>query len=174
MVYFQAYSNTYAPVEKLRKKYDIIKEYDDIAAIAVGTRPDCIDEEKIGLLEEYSGKYEVWIELGLQSANNNTLKLINRNHSYEDFGLAVQATRKKNRLKVCAHVILGLPGEKEADYIDTAKKLAGLKVEGIKIHPLHVIKGTALEDIYNKKQYTPLKLEEYAQAVALFLEQISA
>ncbi|MFC2061789.1 TIGR01212 family radical SAM protein [Elusimicrobiota bacterium] len=172
IIYFQAYTNTYAPVKVLKSKYDIINEYDDVVGLSVSTRPDCIDDQKLDLLNEYTRNYEVWLEYGLQSTNNKTLEFINRNHSYEDFLEAVELTRQKGNFKICAHVIIGLPGEEKSDVINTAKELGRLQLDGIKIHPLHVIKGTRLEEIYNNKQCRMMEVEEYMDLVIEFLEHI--
>ena len=147
IVYFQPYSNTYAPVETLKERYDAVRQFPEIAGISIGTRPDCIDAEKISLIETYAQNYEVWIEYGLQSIHDKTLKLINRNHDYKDFFRAIDMT--KNRvIKICAHVIIGLPGETREEILETAKEFSRLNLNGIKIHPLHVVKGTALEKMF--------------------------
>ncbi|MCX8083104.1 MAG: TIGR01212 family radical SAM protein [bacterium] len=168
IVYFQPYSNTYAPVHILKEKYDVIKKFPDVVGISIGTRPDCIDEEKISLIQRYTKDYEVWLEYGLQSIHNKTLKLINRNHTYEDFIKAIEITKEKN-IKVCAHVIIGLPEETEKEIIETAKECARLKLDGIKIHPLYIVKGTFLEKMYIESKYTPLTMEEYIDITAKFI-----
>ncbi len=172
IVYFQAHTNTYAPLDALKKKYDIIKDFDDIAGIAIGTRPDCINEEILDLIGSYTKDYEVWIEYGLQSIHRKTLELINRGHLYEDFKKAVELTKKKKDIKICAHVIIGLPGETKEDMLETAKELGRLKLDGIKIHPLHVIKGTKLEELLNNGLYKLLELDEYINLAADFLEYL--
>ncbi|NPB07589.1 MAG: TIGR01212 family radical SAM protein, partial [Aquificae bacterium] len=122
------------------------------------------------LLESYTEKgLEVWIEYGLQSANFGTLKRINRQHGVSDFVDAVLRTKKKP-LKVCAHMIVGLPGEGVEDFLETAKLIAALPIDGIKIHPLHVIRGTVLAKEYEEGKFRTLSLEEYARAVARILE----
>jgi len=172
IIYFQAFTNTYASVEVLKQKYDIIRKFDkNIVALAIGTRPDCIDEEKLDLIESYAKDYEVWIEYGLQSIHKKTLKLINRNHTYTDFLQAVKLTRKRN-IKICAHVIVGLQGETEREILETAKECGYLKLDGIKIHPLHIVKGTVLEKIFHEGKYKPLELEEYVELSTKFLEYL--
>jgi radical SAM protein (TIGR01212 family) len=171
IVYFQAYTNTYAPLDVLKKKYDIIKDFDDIVGIAIGTRPDCINEEILDLIKSYED-YEVWLEYGLQSIHKKTLELINRGHLYEDFKKAVELTKERKNIKICVHVIIGLPGEAKEDMLETAKELGRLKLDGIKIHPLHVIKGTKLEVLLNNGLYRLLELDEYVGLAADFLEYL--
>ncbi len=171
MVYFQPYTNTYGKLAELKSKYDIIKEFKNVVGLAIGTRPDCVDEEKLNLLDSYTDQYEAWIEYGLQSARDKTLKLINRGHDYERFRQAVLDTKKK-RLKICVHVIIGLPKENLKDYIYTAKKLAELKVDGVKIHPAHVVKDTTLEVIYKKGKYNPISFNDYVQSAATMIEYL--
>ncbi|HIE43746.1 MAG TPA: TIGR01212 family radical SAM protein [Candidatus Omnitrophica bacterium] len=171
IVYFQAYTNTYAPLEVLKEKYRVVKKFNSIVGIAIGTRPDTVDEEILNLIESYSREYEVWIEYGLQSIHDKTLKLINRNHTYRDFLKAVEATRDRN-IKICAHVILGLPGESEEEILTTAKELGKFRLDGVKIHPLHIIKGTKLEGLYREGEYKPFGLDEYVGVLVKFLEYL--
>ena len=173
IAYFQAYSNTYGPLEQLKKTYDTVKQFKNIVGISVGTRPDCVDDKILGLIGEYSNDYEVWVEYGLQSSDDRTLKLINRGHSHADFLKAVGLTRKQKNIKICAHVILGLPGEGLKEMTTTASELARLKIEGVKIHPLHVVKGTELEKWYNQGAYKPLELGDYIDYLVPFLERLS-
>lgn len=172
IVYFQAHTNTYAPLEILKARYDAVRKFNDVAGIAIGTRPDCVNEEILDLIESYSRDYEVWLEYGLQSIHKRTLELINRGHFYEDFLEAVELTRKRPRIKICAHVIIGLPDEKKEDMLETASELGHLKLDGIKIHPLHVIKGTKLEEFSKNNSYRLMKLDEYVSLAADFLEYL--
>jgi len=171
IVYFQAHTNTYAPVKTLKENYDTIRGFKDIVGLSIATRPDCINEEILDLVESFAQDYEVWFEYGLQSIHNKTLKAINRGHTYEDFLKAFEATRRR-RIKVCSHVIIGLPGETEEMILKTAEAMAGLKVDGIKIHPLHVVKGTPLEELFRREEYTPLELDEYIRLLKGFLERL--
>lgn len=139
--------------------------------MAIGTRPDCVDEDILSLIENYTDDYEVWLEYGLQSIHNKTLTLLNRGHSYEDFLTAVELTRRRG-IKICAHSIIGLPGETPKDILQTAQELGRLKLEGVKIHPLYVLKGTQLEEMFLRKKYSPLELEEYTALTAEFLEYL--
>ncbi|MCM8762209.1 MAG: TIGR01212 family radical SAM protein [Candidatus Omnitrophica bacterium] len=168
IIYFQPYSNTYASVDVLKERYETVKKFPDVVGISIGTRPDCIDEEKISLIQSYTKAYEVWIEYGLQSIHNKTLKLINRNHTYEDFLKAVEIT-KNTGIKICAHIIIGLPEETEEEVIETAKECGRLKLDGIKIHPLYIVKGTTLEEIFLKGKYKPLTMEEYIDITSKFI-----
>lgn len=168
--YFQAYTNTYAPLDALRQVYDKIKQFDEVIGLCVATRPDCVNEAVLDLLASYSKKYEVWLEYGLQSMHDETLRLINRGHNYGDFLKAIALTRRNKGIKICAHAIIGLPGESEEMIIATARALGSLRPEGVKIHPLHVLKGTGLERMFKKGDYSPLEMERYAQLAVRFLE----
>ena len=172
LLYFQAYTNTYAPVEKLKMVYDNIKNFKDVAGIAVGTRPDCVNEEIMQLINSYTNNYEVWLEYGLQSIHDDTLKIINRGHTYEQFLNAMELARKYKKIKICVHVILGLPGEGKEKMVQTAKELGRFKVDGVKIHPIHVIKGTKLEELYKEGKVKIFSLSEYADLAVSFLEQL--
>ncbi len=171
-VYYQSYTNTYADLETLKRVYDTALEFEGVVGIDVGTRPDCAPEEVLDLLSSYAERgLEVWVEYGLQSANFETLKRINRAHGVSDFVDAVLRT-KRRPLKVCAHVIIGLPGETEEDFLETAKLIASLPVDGVKIHPLHVIKGTVMAEQFKRGEFRLLTLEEYVKACADFIEVI--
>jgi len=169
IAYFQNATNTYAPHSKLKKAYDIVKHFPDIVGLYISTRPDCIDEKKLDLIESYSSDYDVWVEYGLQSVHDRTLKFINRRHTFHNFVEAVDMTANRN-IKVGAHVILGLPGETREDMLKTAQKLADLPVAGIKLHVLHVLKETMLEKYYNKGDVRLLPFREYVNIVCDFLE----
>jgi uncharacterized protein len=171
IIYFQAHTNTYAAPDILKERYDTIKKFDSIVGLSIGTRPDCVNEEILDLIESYSKDYEVWVEYGLQSIHNTTLALVNRNHTYEDFLKAVELTKKRN-IKICAHIIIGLPNETRDDILETARGLQRLKIDSVKIHPLHIVKGTNLEKIYNQGLYKPLELEEFTDLTADFLERL--
>ena len=172
IVYFQAHTNTYAPLDILRERYDVVGKFKDVVGIAIGTRPDCVNEEILDLIESYTQDYEVWIEYGLQSIHEKTLELINRRHSYEDFKKAIELSRKKRNIKICAHVIIGLPEENRKDILETAKEIGRLKLDGIKIHPLHAIKDTKLEELIKSGRYKLLELNEYVDLVTEFLEYL--
>ena len=171
IAYFQAHTNTYAPLDKLKSSYDQVNGFEEIVGISIGTRPDTIDSEKLDLIASYKDRYEVWLEYGLQSAHDKTLKSINRGHTFDCFSNAVKLTREFD-IPICAHVILGLPGETKPDMMATAKKLAKLKIDGIKIHLLHILKGSKLEELYRQGKMRLLEQDEYAALVCDFLKNL--
>lgn len=171
IVYFQAHTNTYAPLDVLKERYDKVKKFNDVVGISIGTRPDCVDEEILDLIKSYASDYEVWLEYGLQSMHEKTLEFINRQHKYGHFLRAVEMT-KKRKIRICAHIIIGLPRERKNEILETAKELARLKIDGIKIHPLHIVKGTKLEELYNLNSYKPLELDEFVDITTEFLEYL--
>lgn len=173
IAYFQMNSNTYAKTDVLENLYKQAIGHPLVAGLAVSTRPDCVDENVISLLSELSQKKFLWLELGLQSANDKTLKSINRCHTLKDFTNAVNLAKAKN-IPVCAHVILGLPDETRDDMLHTAIFLAEMDIWGIKLHHLHIHKQTKLEELYKQGKVKLLKLEEYANLVVDFLEIISS
>lgn len=171
IAYLQPNSNTYAPIEFLDRVYREAIDHPDVVALAVSTRPDCLGEEVLDLLESFSRKIDLWIELGLQTAKEATLTALNRGHGVADFESAL--TRATGRgIPICAHVILGLPGESREDMTDTARFLARHNVWGVKIHPLHIQSGTRLEESYRKGEVRVLDLDEYAERVVEFLEEL--
>jgi radical SAM protein (TIGR01212 family) len=172
--YFQAYTNTYLSPEQLKLIYDQALCFEDVVGLSIATRPDCVTPEIIELVQSYAKNYYVWLEYGLQSIHNKSLKLINRGHAVDDFYKAYAMTRKYGPdINVCAHVILGLPGETKTDMILTAQKLSELGIDGAKIHLLCVLKNTTLEKIYLNGDFEPLNQQEYVTAVADFLEHLS-
>ncbi|MBW2174588.1 MAG: TIGR01212 family radical SAM protein [Deltaproteobacteria bacterium] len=171
IAYFQAFTNTYAPRDILGKRYDEALTDSDIVGLAIGTRPDCVDDAKLDLIGEYTAAHMVWIEYGLQSIHNRTLEKINRGHTFEDFVRAVRMTQGRNVL-ICAHVILGLPGESMEDVLDTARALADLGIDGIKIHSLYIPKETPLARLYQDGGFTLLDQETYVRWVVGFLERL--
>ncbi|MCD6460027.1 TIGR01212 family radical SAM protein [bacterium] len=171
IAYFQSYSNTNLPVWELKNIYDQALGFEDIVGLSIGTRPDCVDEEKIRLISNYCSDYYVWIEYGLQSANNETLKRINRGHTFEQLAQAVEMTKNKG-INICLHVIIGLPGETYDDVMRTADEVAKLGIDGIKIHLLHIIKNTPLEKDYLSGKIKVLDQQTYVSMVCDFLEKI--
>ncbi|MGE5838853.1 MAG: TIGR01212 family radical SAM protein [Deltaproteobacteria bacterium] len=171
IAYFQSFTNTYGPVPRLRELYDSALKHEGMVGLSVGTRPDCVDEAVLELLAAYKDKFLVWLELGLQSSHDSTLRRINRGHDVACFDRAVAAARTKG-LNVCAHVILGLPAETREMMMETARHLRGLPVEGVKIHALYVVKDTPLAGIYAKGDYRCLERDEYVDLVLDFLEQL--
>ncbi|MEG1871089.1 MAG: TIGR01212 family radical SAM protein, partial [Peptostreptococcaceae bacterium] len=164
IAYFQAYTNTYAPIEILRKKYDEGLEQEDVVGLAIATRPDCLNEEVLDLLQEYSKKVYTWVELGLQTSNDETASLINRGYKLKVFDEAVQELYKRN-IDVVAHVILGLPGESKEDMISTIKYISKLPIKGVKMHLLHVLKNTRLEELLEEGSLKLLEMDEYIDLI---------
>nr|HID58177.1 TIGR01212 family radical SAM protein [Desulfobacterales bacterium] len=169
LAYFQAFTNTYAPCEVLKRYYDEALNDPDIVGLCIGTRPDCVDEAKLQLIQNYTSKYMVWIEYGLQSIHNNTLRSINRGHTFEDFASAVRLTQGRS-IYICAHVILGLPGETREDMLETAVALGDLGIDGVKIHSLYVVKDTPLATTHKSGAYQALTQQAYVELVVDFLE----
>ena len=170
MSYFQAFSNTYKPVKELEKIYSQALNHPDIVGISIGTRPDCIDDEKIELISSYTKEYETWIEYGLQTIHDKTLQKINRGHDYDCFLRAYEKTKNAG-IKVCAHVILGM-WENHDEIMQTAKELARLEVDGVKIHMLCALEGTKLSQMYKKGEIDFMSEDEYIQTVCDFLEYL--
>jgi hypothetical protein len=169
LAYFQSYSNTYTTVDHMKALYDEALSCEGMVGMAIGTRPDCIDPEKLDLIQTYTKGYLVWIEYGLQSVHDDTLKRINRGHTFRDFTRAVELTRNRG-IQICTHVILGLPGENREMMLETARTLADGGINGIKIHLLYVVKGTPLEKLWQRGEYTPMEQAEYVEMVCDFLE----
>lgn len=174
IAYFQNYSNTYAPVAVLRKKYFDAIAHSNVMGLAVSTRPDCINDEIMQLLGEINQHHQVFLELGVESTNDKTLSLLNRCHRYSD---VINATKlvKKYEIWVTLHLILGLPGETKEDAKKTANQLSKLYVQSIKLHQLQVIKNTKLARLFmqNEIELHPLELAEYIDWAILFLEHLN-
>ncbi len=172
IAYFQSFSNTYAPVEKLKGLYREALAVEDIVVLAIGTRPDCMPPEVLDLLEELNKETCLWVECGLQSVHEATLKRINRGHTVEDFLQAVEETRQRG-IEVVVHVILGLPGEGKEEMLATARALGEMDIQGVKLHLLYVIQGTPLARLYQRGEYQCLVREEYVDIVCEFLALLS-
>lgn len=171
IAYFQPFSNTYAPVEQLRHCYDQALAVEDVVGLAVGTRPDCLSPEIFDLLEEYHRRTYFWLELGLQSIHDKTLNYLQRGHDYACF-LENYLEAKKRGLQVCVHIILGLPGETREDILATAEEMARLKVDGVKLHLLHVLEGTPLGELYKQGHVPMLEMQEYVELAVDFIERL--
>ncbi|MBI1912078.1 MAG: TIGR01212 family radical SAM protein [Deltaproteobacteria bacterium] len=170
IAYFQINTNTHAPAEYLEKLYRQAL-HPDVVGIAISTRPDCVDDSVLDLIERLKKERYVWLELGLQSANDSTLAYINRGHTAKDFEEAITKAKARG-IDTCAHVIIGLPHEDRQSVFKTIKFLAELNVWGIKFHQLQVIKGTRLEELYNEGKVRLLELEEYANLMVECLEML--
>jgi hypothetical protein len=169
IAYFQAFSNTYAPVERLKALYDEALAVEGVVGLAIGTRPDCVSEPVLDLLEGYARSRMVWVEYGLQSARDETLARIHRGHDAACFLEAVAATRGRG-IGICAHVILGLPRETPEDMLFTARTLAAAGIDALKLHVLYVVKGTRLEALHRRGEFRCLEQAEYIERVCDFLE----
>ena len=166
IAYLQAFSNTYKPVAELKKIYNEVLCDERIVGLSIGTRPDCVDDEKLDLIASYQNNYDVWIEYGLQTIHDKTLKLINRGHDYKCFENTYFKTKKRG-INVCTHVILGLPNETKEDMLKTAKKLAELKVDGFKFHCLCSLENAPLA---KDKKFIPMEEDDYVDIICDFLE----
>ena len=171
LAYFQAYSNTYAPAERLQALYDEALAVNDVVGLIVGTRPDCLPPEVLELLAGYARTNWFWLELGLQSPLDRTLQLLNRGHDFAAFAAAAQACRARG-IRVCAHVILGLPGETREEMLATPRLLHELGVKGVKLHLLHVMRATPLEAMYRAGEVRVLSRDDYVGLVCDFLERL--
>ena len=168
MSYFQAYSNTYKPVNELENIYRSALQNPDVVGLSIGTRPDCVDNDKLNLISDIAQDYYTWIEYGLQSIHDKTLKKINRGHNFDCFLKAYEKTKAKG-INVCTHVIFGL-WETRDEILETAQKLADLNVDGVKIHMLCALKDTRLAQLYENKEIDFMSEEEYVNLVCDFLE----
>ena len=173
IAYFQSFSNTYAPPGILKPLYDEALAVEDIVGLAIGTRPDCVNEPILDLLQGYTANHLIWLEYGLQSASDKTLEFINRGHKVQCFKEAINKTSNRG-IKICVHLILGLPHENRSDMMHTAQTIANLGIDGIKLHLLYVVKGTAMESLYRQRQYQCLEQQEYVDLVCDFIERIPA
>ena len=163
IAYFQSFSNTYAPVARLQALYDEVLGLPEVVGLSVGTRPDCLEEGVLELLAGYARERLLWLELGLQSAHDRTLAALNRGHDVACFTRAVERAAARG-LEVVAHVILGLPGEGPEEMAATADYLASLPLQGVKIHLLYVVRGSALARLYQQGAYTCLSEDELRQS----------
>ena len=170
IAYFQAYTNTYDDINNLKALYDQALTEPDVIGLAIGTRPDCVPDAVLDLLADYSEKgYEIWLELGLQSSFDKTLQRVNRGHGFEEYRRAVNAARGRG-IQVCTHLIVGLPGENSSHVHTSLMRTLDEGVDGMKLHPLHVVKGTVLANQWRNKEYLPLELAEYVNTVANLVE----
>lgn len=172
IVYFQNFTNTYDTLENLKLKYDSSLIDDRIVALAIATRPDCINEDICRLLKSYTDKYYVWVELGLQTSNDSTGKLINRCYTTAQFTEAVKILHKYN-IDVVTHIMVGLPNETEIDLKNTVHFINKHNIQGLKIHCTYIVKNTELANMYNNGLYNPISLEYYLDAVVYILTHIS-
>lgn len=170
LAYFQAYTNTYADLSVLRNIYDAALLEPDVIGLCVGTRPDCVPDKVLDLLADYQAQgYIVWLELGLQSSFDKTLEQVNRGHGFSEYCQAVKAARLRGLL-VCTHLIIGLPGESARHSRISLLRVLEKGVDGLKLHPLHVVKGTVLANQWRRGEYKALEFDEYVQTVVDLVE----
>jgi len=170
LAYFQAYTNTYADVAVLKILYDQALAQPGVVGLSVGTRPDCVPDEVLDLLASYQDQgYEIWLELGLQSSFDSTLDKVNRGHDYACYREAIKSAHVRD-LSVCTHLIMGLPGESETHYKTSLNRVLENGVEGLKFHPLHVVKGTQLANEWRRGEYQSLHFNDYVQIAADLIE----
>ena len=172
IVYFQNFTNTYDSINNLRKKYTSALVDDRIIGIAIATRPDCIDEDIVKLLSEFTDKYYVSVELGFQTSNDETGILLNRGYTSSDFTTAVKLLNKYN-IDVIAHIMIGLPNEDKKDIENTVKFVNNHNIQGLKIHSTYIISNTKLEDMYKNNEYSPISLEYYLDSLCYVLTHIN-
>ncbi|CUU40415.1 MULTISPECIES: TIGR01212 family radical SAM protein [Helicobacter] len=172
MVYFQSYTNTYAPFDTLKALYDKALSFPNVVGLSIGTRIDCVQDELLELLGEYvkNGK-EIWLEYGIQSVYNETLERTNRAHKIEGAKEMFEKTRAKG-VKVCAHLIYGLPGETEEMMLHSLNSVLEWGINGIKIHPLYVVNGTRLAKLYKDGRYEPISIESFSNLIVKSLQKI--
>lgn len=172
LAYFQAYSNTYGAVEDLERLYAIPLEDKDVVGLIVGTRPDCLPAPVLKLFSEINKDRYLWLELGMQSMHDKTLALINRGHKHSCFVDAVERCKEKG-LRVCAHIIMGLPGESRSQMMESVAEVNRLGVDGVKIHHLHILKGSSLEGAYNRGEIELMGRDQYVELVSDVVEHLS-
>jgi len=174
LAYFQAYTNTYAPLEDLKMLYGEALQHPKIVGIVISTRPDAVNEELLDYLAELSRKVYVMVELGLESHLDRTLKIINRGHTFKDSVWALEQTAKRG-INNCAHLILGLPGEERSDLLEQANTISQLPIKNLKLHQLQIHKGTVLEKQLNEnpEQFHLYSADEYIDLVVDYLELLN-
>ncbi len=172
IVYFQPYSNTYAPLDTLKRYYEEALAHPEVVGLTIGTRPDCVDEAKIAYLESLAKDYDITIEYGLESISDATLKKINRGHDVQCYLDALEMTKNRG-IKICTHIIFGFPWEDESLRLQTADWLSDKSFDFLKVHQLHVVKDTALERLYRKKPFDFMSPEEYIDLIVRFLERLN-
>ncbi|HVW37656.1 MAG TPA: TIGR01212 family radical SAM protein, partial [Pirellulales bacterium] len=173
LAYFQPATNTYAPVERLRQLYWQPLEHPQVVGMAIGTRPDCVPDETLDLLAELAGKTYLSVEYGMQSIHNRSLDWMNRGHHHEAFIDAIERSRNRG-FEICAHVILGLPGETRDDILATARELSRLQVDSVKLHNLYAVKNTPLAEWVESGQVQLMSREEYVASLVDVLEVLPA
>ena len=169
VAYFQAHTNTYAPSETLRDLFERALSCEGIVGLSIGTRPDCLSEEILCYLKELSDRTLLTVELGLQTIHPRTAKIINRGYDLKTFMTAYKGLKGRG-IRTCVHLINGLPGETKKMMLETASYVGQLRPDAVKIHMMHVIRGTVLEKLYSEKKYRPMSMDEYVKLVCCQLE----
>lgn len=169
IAYFQAYTNTYADLDVLKETFDPFMKRDDLEAISIATRADCLEDDKIDYLNSLTAKKEIWVELGLQSIHDDTAKRVNRGHTYAQFLDCIERLRSTD-LKICVHLINSLPYETKEQMIQSAEAIAHLPIHAIKIHMLHIMEGTRMAQEYKENPFPVLSKEDYIDVVIRQLE----
>jgi hypothetical protein len=174
LVYFQPYSNTYAPLDTLRPLYERALDYPGVLGLVIGTRPDCMDEEKLDYLKELSGRCFIQVEYGIESCYDRTLSHINRGHTFAESEEMIRRTRERG-IRTGAHMIFGLPGESEEEMLAEAEMLSSLSIDTIKFHQLQIVKGTAMEREYlaDPSEFVQFTMEGYIRFIVSFIERLS-
>jgi hypothetical protein len=176
IVYFQSFTNTYAPFETLKTLYEKALSFPNVIGLSIGTRTDSITDETLDFLAYLSKKHEIWVEYGIQSSNDETLEKINRGHNFENVKKTVEKTKKRD-LNVCAHLIFGLPGETQSVMLKSVKDTIALNIDSIKFHPLYVTENTLLALEYKKGNFTPIDEQTYidtlVKAVKMLPDNVS-
>ena len=169
--YFQAHTNTYAPLEVLKSKYEEALSQKGVVGMNIATRADCLPDDVVAYLAELAERTVLTVELGLQSAHDETARLINRGHTYDEFLDGYKKLRMaSDKINICVHLIFGLPRENTEMMLETVRRVADLRPHQVKIHLLHVIKGTAMAEMYERGEYVPLEKDEYVDIVCRALE----
>ena len=173
--YFQAHTNTYAPLVILKEKYEEALSQSGVVGMNIATRADCLQDDVVEYLAEVAERTVLTVELGLQSAHDETARLINRGHTFDEFIVGYEKLRSaSDKINICVHIILGLPGEDEEMMLETVRRVASMKPHQVKLHLLHVIKGTPMATMYERGDYIPLEKERYVDLVCKSLELLPA
>lgn len=172
IVYFQPYSNTYASLDTLKRFYEEALSHPEVVGLTIGTRPDCIDEQKLDYLQQLAKTYDITVEYGLESISDDTLKRINRGHDVQSYLDALEMTQDRG-IKICTHLIFGFPWEKPELWLETAGWLSSKPFDFLKVHQLHVVKNTVLASQFEQNPFDLISAEEYLQIILQFLELLS-
>jgi len=173
LVYFQSYTNTMSRAQEMQQRFETALQQEKICGLVVGTRPDCLPERLLEVLNEYSQKTELFVELGLQSFFDHHLDFLQRGHNVASGLQAIEKLHNRTAVDISIHLMFGLPNETDEEIIQTAKIINDLPISAVKLHNLHVLKNTPLEYMYQQKEFEPVSLEEYSRRVILFLQYLS-